>query len=59
MMNTIRIHTGFLAVVAIMSLGVRIEDMVVVTDTGARWLSDGLPRKAEDIELWMATRKKN
>jgi Xaa-Pro aminopeptidase len=40
------------------SLGVRIEDMVVVTDTGVRWLSDGLPRQADEIERWMAARAK-
>jgi Xaa-Pro aminopeptidase len=38
------------------SLGVRIEDMVVVTDTGVRWMSDGLPRQADEIERWMADR---
>ena len=37
-------------------LGIRIEDQVVVTATGARYLTDGLPRKAEDIERWMAAR---
>lgn len=38
------------------ALGVRIEDEVVVTDTGARYLTDGLPRKPDDIERWMAAR---
>jgi Xaa-Pro aminopeptidase len=37
-------------------LGVRIEDEVVVTETGARYLTDGLPRKADDIERWMTAR---
>ena len=37
-------------------LGIRIEDQIVITDTGARFLTDGLPRKAEDIERWMASR---
>lgn len=38
------------------SLGVRIEDEVVVTASGARWLTDGLPREADEIERWMAAR---
>jgi Xaa-Pro aminopeptidase len=37
-------------------LGVRIEDQVLVTPTGARYLTDGLPRRPEDIERWMAAR---
>jgi Xaa-Pro aminopeptidase len=40
------------------ALGVRIEDQIVVTETGARYLTDGLPRKAEEIERWMAARKR-
>lgn len=34
--------------------GVRIEDEVLVTETGARLLTDGLPRTAEEVERWMA-----
>jgi Xaa-Pro aminopeptidase len=37
-------------------LGVRIEDDVLVTKTGAKILSDGLPREADEIEKWMAGR---
>jgi Xaa-Pro aminopeptidase len=35
-------------------LGVRIEDDILVTPAGARYLSDGLPREASDIERWLA-----
>jgi Xaa-Pro aminopeptidase len=34
--------------------GVRIEDEVVVTATGYRLLTEGLPRKLEDVEAWVA-----
>ena len=37
------------------SLGVRIEDEVLVTADGVRYLSDGLPRTADEIERWMAS----
>ena len=37
--------------------GVRIEDDVLVTATGARNLSDGLPRAAEDVESWLAAQR--
>jgi Xaa-Pro aminopeptidase len=36
--------------------GVRIEDDVLVTKTGAKFLTDGLPRDPDAIEKWMATR---
>lgn len=34
--------------------GVRIEDEALVTETGARLLTDSLPRKAEEVERWVA-----
>ncbi len=37
-------------------IGVRIEDDVLVTATGARNLSEALPRSADDVEAWMAER---
>lgn len=38
--------------------GVRIEDEVLVTETGAVLLTDGLPRTAEEVERWMAERSR-
>ena len=35
-------------------IGVRIEDDILVTESGARNLSDGLPRQADEVEAWMA-----
>lgn len=35
-------------------LGVRIEDDVLVTPSGARIMTDGLPRDADDVERWLA-----
>jgi Xaa-Pro aminopeptidase len=39
--------------------GVRIEDDVLVTETGARFLTDGLARDPDGIEQWMASRPKS
>ena len=36
-------------------IGVRIEDDILVTVEGNENLSDGLPRRADDIEAWMRT----
>ena len=38
------------------AMGIRIEDEVLVTPTGARYLSTGLPRTADEIERAMAER---
>jgi Xaa-Pro aminopeptidase len=38
-------------------LGVRIEDDILVTATGSRNLSAGLPRTADDVESWLATQR--
>lgn len=35
-------------------IGVRIEDDVLVTETGHRVLSAGLPTQADEVEAWMA-----
>ena len=35
-------------------IGVRIEDDMLVTETGTRWMTEALPRKLTDIEAFMA-----
>jgi Xaa-Pro aminopeptidase len=39
------------------NLGVRIEDDVLITDSGCKLLTARLPRKLEDVEKLMATKK--
>jgi Xaa-Pro aminopeptidase len=38
-------------------IGIRIEDDVQVTSSGARVLSAGLPRTAADVETWLAAQR--
>jgi Xaa-Pro aminopeptidase len=38
-------------------IGVRIEDDILVTQDGNRNLSAGLPRRSDEVELWMARLK--
>jgi len=38
--------------------GVRLEDEVMVTETGYRHLSSRIPRKLEDVEAWMAAARR-
>ena len=35
-------------------IGVRIEDDVLITETGCRVLSDNLPTQIDEVEAWMA-----
>ena len=38
-------------------VGIRIEDDVLVTATGYRNLSDGLPRTPDAVETWLAAQR--
>jgi len=38
-------------------IGVRIEDDILVTEEGNRNLSDELPRRSDEVEVWMASLK--
>ena len=40
------------------SIGIRIEDDMLVTDGGTEWMTKNLPRKADEIELFMKTASK-
>jgi Xaa-Pro aminopeptidase len=40
------------------NIGVRIEDDLLVTDTGVEWMTKNLPRKLEDVEKFMASAPK-
>lgn len=39
------------------NIGVRIEDDMLITDTGVTWMTAKLPRKMSDIEAYMAGQK--
>jgi len=40
------------------NIGVRIEDDMLVTDTGVRWMTAALPRKISEIEAFMSANRK-
>ncbi|HEX8366935.1 MAG TPA: aminopeptidase P family protein [Pyrinomonadaceae bacterium] len=40
------------------NIGVRIEDDMLVTETGVEWMTKNLPRKIEEIEAFMASASK-
>jgi Xaa-Pro aminopeptidase len=40
-------------------IGIRIEDDVLVTSTGAVNLSAGLPRQVDEVETWLATQRES
>jgi Xaa-Pro aminopeptidase len=39
------------------NIGVRIEDDMLVTETGVEWMTKDLPRKLEDVEAFMSSGK--
>ncbi|MEO6333511.1 MAG: M24 family metallopeptidase, partial [Pyrinomonadaceae bacterium] len=41
------------------NIGVRIEDDLLVTETGVEWMTKNLPRKLEDIEKFMSMAPKS
>lgn len=41
------------------SIGIRIEDDYLVTETGLKKLSEGIPSTPEDVERWMAGKSRN
>jgi len=40
------------------NIGVRIEDDMLITDTGVEWMTKNLPRKLEDVEAFIAKASK-
>jgi Xaa-Pro aminopeptidase len=40
-------------------IGVRIEDDILVTESGNRNLSAALPRRSDEVEAWMAGLKES
>jgi Xaa-Pro aminopeptidase len=40
------------------NFGVRIEDMVLITDKGYKLLTVEIPRKLEEVEAWIAAARR-